>query len=365
MQRLIPPFAILLLAVVLSTLDYTSAIAEQRNILILGGIIIAILWVLGLWLYGYYHMAQLRKSSLQHESILSEIKILYHLLSENIRHESQKQSPYAQESLKAHPEENPSSEHQPVNEGLSRERLLRIIKDAIKHERIEMLLQPVVSLPQRKLRFCEAFSRLRDAEGSIIIAEHYIEIAQQETVIHLIDHLLLFRCLQFIRQHLKKTPEIKFFCNFSVLTLQHHSFLQTIKEFIERNPLVAKALVCELNHSFLSELSDTHLKLIKNLALLGCQFSMDNLPSLDIHLKWLHEKHFKFIKIDIDVLLNILATEEGIQKIQRFKKEADSHGLDIILTRVESEKDLLNLLDFNFDFGQGYLFSPPRIIEKW
>jgi cyclic-di-GMP phosphodiesterase TipF (flagellum assembly factor) len=35
--------------------------------------------------------------------------------------------------------------------------------------------------------------------------------------------------------------------------------------------------------------------------------------------------------------------------------------MDVIVTKVEEEKDLLEILDYQFDYGQGYLFGKPRL----
>lgn len=43
------------------------------------------------------------------------------------------------------------------------------------------------------------------------------------------------------------------------------------------------------------------------------------------------------------------------------KAALDRHGIDLIVEKVESEKTLVELLDFQIDFGQGYLFGEPRV----
>ena len=52
--------------------------------------------------------------------------------------------------------------------------MLEIIRRALEENRVDLYLQPVVSLPQRKLRFYEALSRLRSEDGAIIMPAQYI-----------------------------------------------------------------------------------------------------------------------------------------------------------------------------------------------
>ena len=42
------------------------------------------------------------------------------------------------------------------------------------------------------------------------------------------------------------------------------------------------------------------------------------------------------------------------------KRRLDRAGIDLIVEKIETEQMLLELLDYNIDFGQGYLFGEPR-----
>jgi len=62
--------------------------------------------------------------------------------------------------------------------GLSRESIGELIGKAADANRIDLYLQPIVTLPQRKVRFYEAMSRLRTEEGDIIPAGEFIDFAE-------------------------------------------------------------------------------------------------------------------------------------------------------------------------------------------
>ncbi|MFX8852638.1 EAL domain-containing protein, partial [Acinetobacter baumannii] len=61
---------------------------------------------------------------------------------------------------------------------LGEEGYLAIIKQAIEANRIDLHLQPVVTLPQRKIRFYETLTRLRTADGDTLYPADYIPIAE-------------------------------------------------------------------------------------------------------------------------------------------------------------------------------------------
>src|SRR5690606_38933564 len=76
--------------------------------------------------------------------------------------------------------------------GMSREQVSTMIAQAADANRIDLYLQPVVTLPQRKVRFYEALSRLRTEDGEIIPAVDFVDIAQSAGLMPKIDNMLVF-----------------------------------------------------------------------------------------------------------------------------------------------------------------------------
>ena len=47
--------------------------------------------------------------------------------------------------------------------------------------------------------------------------------------------------------------------------------------------------------------------------------------------------------------------------MQRMKQILDRAGISLIAEKVEQESQVIELLEFGIDFGQGYLFGEPRL----
>src|SRR5665213_4046277 len=101
----------------------------------------------------------------------------------------------------------------------SRDAIVDLIGKAVDANRIDLYLQPIVTLPQRKVRYYEALSRLRTEEGDVITAADFIEYAESVGMMPKIDNLLLFRCVQVTRRLQLKSRDVGLFCNISATTL--------------------------------------------------------------------------------------------------------------------------------------------------
>lgn len=247
---------------------------------------------------------------------------------------------------------------------ISDDLLLKLVRHALKHDRIEMFAQPIVALPQRKLRFYEMFSRIQARAGVYVPAGRYITLARQQDLAPAIDNLLLLRCLQHVRDEAPAQSDSVYFCNIAQNTLFDANFMGDLVEFISHNRDVASRLVFELAQEDFSGIDTAVLPVLDGLASLGCRFSMDRVTSLSFDMTLLKARHVRFLKIEARQMLRQLGKQGGLARMQLLKSQLDRNGIDLIVEKIESERELRELLDVRIDFGQGYLFGQPELAGK-
>ncbi|MBN8961287.1 MAG: EAL domain-containing protein [Rhizobiales bacterium] len=238
--------------------------------------------------------------------------------------------------------------------------LIDIIKDAVDANRIDIYLQPIVTLPQRKVRFYEAVTRLRDNDEKVIAAEDFVELAEAAGLMGRIDHSVILRGIQVLRRLMVRNKDVGVFCNIAPATLADPSSFAQCLDFLDANRAVAASFVLEFKQSAFEHLGPVEREHLAALAQRGYRFSLDHVEDLRIEPRELADRGVRFIKVSAGLLLD-----------QKQGAAADIHaadlsdllgrfGIDLIAERIEGERAVVDLLDYNVRFGQGFLFAAPK-----
>jgi cyclic-di-GMP phosphodiesterase TipF (flagellum assembly factor) len=87
------------------------------------------------------------------------------------------------------------TEQSGVFKGKTSEEIVAIIREAVDANRIDLYLQPILTLPQRKVRYYESMTRLRMPDGTLILPADFLKHAEAAGLMPQIDNLMLFRCV--------------------------------------------------------------------------------------------------------------------------------------------------------------------------
>ncbi|MBM3572602.1 MAG: EAL domain-containing protein, partial [Alphaproteobacteria bacterium] len=241
--------------------------------------------------------------------------------------------------------------------------VLGIVEDALRESRVDLYLQPIVSLPQRRPRFYECLTRIRGRDGVVVLPERYIGIAEQEGLVAAIDNMLLFRALQVLRQRRPAKGEFGFFCNISNHSLTDAEFFNQFIEYLAEHRGLAGNLIFEFAQAGIKRGDAKTEHALSQLAHLGFRFSLDQTYDLDLDINGLSRRGFKFIKVEAALLLDTLQRRVGSLDMADLKRRLDRVAMDLIVEKIETEDVLRNLLDLGVDFGQGYLFGQPKLSD--
>jgi cyclic-di-GMP phosphodiesterase, flagellum assembly factor TipF len=251
----------------------------------------------------------------------------------------------------------------PYLDGMAEPELLETIRASLEENRVDLYLQPIVSLPQRKLRFYEALSRLRAEDGSVIMPAQYIRVAAPAGLMSVVDNLLLFRCVQIVRRLTAKNRGLGVFCNISGDTLRDAEFFPQFLEYMHHNRDLAGQIVFEFAQDAVLHAGKDGEVNLAHLSGLGFALSMDHMETLALDFTKLKTIGFRYLKVRAETLTQGMDAAQASVAAEDFKNLLERHGLNLIAERVEEERTVVQLLDYAVDFAQGYLFGEPRAVR--
>ena len=238
--------------------------------------------------------------------------------------------------------------------------ILVAVKNAIEANRIDIYLQPMVTLPQRKVRFYEAVTRLRDDKDQILTADDFIGAAEAAGLMGRIDHMVMLRCVQVLRRLMVRNKDVGVFCNVAAATLGNPASFAQCLDFLEANRALAPSFVLEFKQATFRNLGPVETEHLAALAQRGYRFSIDHVTDLRMEPRELADRGVRFIKVPAVLLLDQRQTSASDIHPSDLSDLLGRFGIDLIAERIEGERAVVDLLDYDVRFGQGFLFAPPR-----
>ena len=307
--------------------------------------------------------------SSRNDRVVTEVKVLESLvrrMADGVSGKAQLREPAPSDMPLPAPSPQQASaqaERALAGRGNTRDAVLEMVRRALEENRVELYLQPVVSLPQRRVRYYEALSRLRTEDGRVILPSQYIKVAEPAGLMSVIDNMLLFRCVQAMKTWTQRNREIGIFYNLSRETLQDRLFFGQFMEWLEENRQLAGLLIFEISQETFETLNPVESANIARLGEMGFTLSIDRVTHLDIDFKLARTRRVRYLKVPASIIVGD-PHQTGVRiHPADLKQWLMRYGLNLIAERIEYEREVMGVLEYQVDFGQGFLFGEPKPIR--
>ena len=251
--------------------------------------------------------------------------------------------------------------------------VLRAVKEALQDGRVDLHLQPIVSLPQRRVSFYEGFTRLRRPDGSLILPAEFLDAARRASLMGVIDNMMLYRSVEVVRRLAARDRRVGVFCNVSAHSLEDPHFFPFFLNHMEKNRDLAGALIFEIRADRFEGRSRQMRAAMERLTALGFRFSIDHAETLEFDLPRMQDAGVRFVKVKGGDMIDQLRDPSGPRPISSVQRQiageevsavCSRYGVTLIAEKIEEEVSVVEVLEYAIPYGQGHIFGAPRPIKS-
>ena len=239
-----------------------------------------------------------------------------------------------------------------------------VISQALSEGRVEVHLQPIVQLPQRRTRGYEALVRLRVDEQTLLLPEQFLAIVEERGFGPTLDALVLTRALAIARHLGTKDGYLFVSCNFSAATWNSAKALSTLSRILDKYRDHADHLIIEMPQTVFRALEPTCLGFLGAMSANGVRFALDQLVDLRLDPAALHDRGVRFVKAPAALLLadsvGRAATDIAASDLSALLARA---SIALIADEISDDPTVADMIELGIGLAQGLVFSPPRPVK--
>ena len=241
--------------------------------------------------------------------------------------------------------------------GVESQRVAAAINRAIAEGEFELHLQPIVSLPQRRVKFYEAFPRLRSADGELVPHEHGLTLANASGRRAALDIAALRRVAAATRRLVSRNRDASIFLRISERTCADMDQLASALHGVQD---LSNHIVVVLSQQLIRTLGASGMAKLQPILALGFSLGMDDVLDLRLDPRMLFDHGVRYVKASAAVLMADARRAPSEIHPQDLSRLLARNGIQLIAADIDLEKTVIEALDLDVRFGQGAAFSPPR-----
>jgi diguanylate cyclase (GGDEF)-like protein len=242
-------------------------------------------------------------------------------------------------------------------------RVLLALRQALARRELTLHLQPIVELRSGAVRGHEALVRLPGLDGVLLSPDHFISQAERSRLIGQLGHQVLEQALSSLKVHDAQGLGLTMAVNVSPLELAEPGYASRVLEACARTDIDPSRLQLEITETAIITQPSVTAETLSILRRAGVCIHLDDFGTGYSSLSLLSELPLDGIKIDRSFTGALGLDRSRTVVIQAITRLCRELGLSVIAEGIETEAQKQRLVALDCDFGQGYLFGPPRPLD--
>lgn len=238
------------------------------------------------------------------------------------------------------------------------------IERAIDAARIDLCLDPILGLDDRKARHFEVSVRLHGEEGEVFDPQVLGHAIAGTGLGPRIEALTFAETIRLAGEFVARGAHADLFSAASGESLRDGGFHSALSGALAPDATLGARLVMSIAQSEVRAFGPAHWEALAALSDAGLRYALVDVVDLDMDFEDLADRDFEFVRLDAQVFLQGLPAPHGFVPAADLCRHLSSLGFTLIVSRIGEERELVKVLGFGALLGQGRLFGGPRTIRQ-
>jgi diguanylate cyclase (GGDEF)-like protein len=236
------------------------------------------------------------------------------------------------------------------------------LRRAIMHDAFEPHFQPILRLADRQQVGYEALVRWNHEQRGLLTPAEFIGVGEDSALIEQVDWLMYGHVVSSMGEYPKDYVSI----NVSPRHFLSDNFSDRLLRMLDEAGQDPRRLRIEITEVALIEDASRALKVLRDLRGHGIEALLDDFGTGFSALSYLHRFPIQGLKIDRSFVSGLEGETctESLALVRAILAMALTLGIDTIAEGIETERQREILVEQGCQFGQGYLFGKPRMLDR-
>jgi cyclic-di-GMP phosphodiesterase TipF (flagellum assembly factor) len=240
----------------------------------------------------------------------------------------------------------------------------QLVAAAIAADRLELYLQRIVSLPQRKTRAYEVSLRPDGCDPRISTSEIRAAV---EHVGHQLafDRKLMVQAMRLARMFQQRQRDVTLVADISQRYLLSDPAFDELRALVADAPNAPRRIVLSLPQRFFKKAIAVENEALRQLSEMGFRFMVRDVSDFNLELPRLQQSNVRWMRMDAARLLAASQSEEQALEVAAADLAAllGRRQISLLIEGVNDEATVAELIDFNIGYAQGHVFAPPQAVR--
>jgi EAL domain-containing protein (putative c-di-GMP-specific phosphodiesterase class I) len=234
----------------------------------------------------------------------------------------------------------------------------RVANAANSKNNIIINLQAVIEMRKRSVYAYEVLARMDNRNGTYKSASEILETFKRKGQFHYLDKTILEQTAEVL-DCLDENSDLVMQINISKQTLESKTAFTRYYALLKAHLSISDNLVLEIPQQQFFSLSSVSRERLFSITKLGFKLSIDNCLDYVALLNLVESKQINVIKTPITKFFEITNTVHK-HKIEAFMRVCEANDVTFIVTHVDEGYQLQELIKYDVNYAQGFLFSAPK-----